>query len=273
MISFVRDAFLIDDVRSRGPLLANLFRREVRQRYKGSILGLLWAFIAPVSVMAAYAFVFHYVYRAIQIADYPLFLLTGMAVWFFFANGVAGGAPSIVQNTNLVKKVAFPRKFVPLSVIGGHGVTLIAMVGVLAVVNLVFVPASRSPVMLLLPAFILMLALLAFGIALALSAANVYFRDVEHILSAALLPWFFLTPVLYTPEALPEGVANLRWATFALDWVNFVSPFVYAVRDVLFFGRMPSLGIWAYCLVASLVALFVGTWVFRRLEGEMAVEL
>jgi lipopolysaccharide transport system permease protein len=273
LIQFARNALLIDAIRSRGPLLANLLRREVRQRYKGSILGLLWAFIAPVSVMAAYAFVFHYVYRAIDIPDYPLFLLTGMAVWFFFANGIASGAPSLVQNANLVKKVAFPRQFVPLSVVGGHGVTLVAMIVVLIPVNLVLVPASRSPVILLLPVFIVLLALLTFGLALALSAVDVYFRDVEHILGAVLLPWFFLTPILYTPSALPDGVSGLQWATFALDWVNFVSPFVYAIRDVLFFGQLPSFGIWIYCLVASTVALFGGTWAFRRLEGEMAVEL
>lgn len=237
------------------------------------MLGLLWAFIAPVSVMGAYALVFHYVYPTIVIDDFPLFLLTGMAVWFFFANSVAGGAPSLVQNSNLIKKVTFPREFIPLSVLGGHAVTLIAMLVVLVPINLIFIPASRSPAMLVLPIFVVLLAVLTFGLTLALSAVNVYFRDVEHILGALLLPWFFITPVLYGPEALPEGVAGLRWVTFSLDWVNFVSPFVYGVRDVLFFGRMPSLAIFVYCAVAAVVALLGGMWVFRRLEGEMAVEL
>jgi ABC-type polysaccharide/polyol phosphate export permease len=114
---------------------------------------------------------------------------------------------------------------------------------------------------------------MTFGFALIVSALNVYFRDVEHILGALLLPWFFLTPIFYTPETLPGGVARFRWLADALDWGNWVAPYIYVLRDTLFFGVMPSTGQLVFCVLVSAAFLVGGMYVFRRLEPEMAVEL
>jgi ABC-type polysaccharide/polyol phosphate export permease len=255
------------------PLLVSLLKREVRQRYKGSALGLLWTFISPLTVMLAYALVFHYLYRVVDIPDYPLFLLSGMVTWFLFAGGALGGAQSLVANANLIKKVRFPREIIPISVVGGHAVTALAMLAVLVPVNLTVVPDSRSVALLVLPAGLLLLGTMTIGFALIVAALNVYFRDVEHILAALLLPWFFLTPIFYTPESLPKGVEQFRWLAEALNWGNWVAPYVEVVRDPLFFGRWPSPSQLAFCVAVSAAFLTFGGWVFRRLEGEMAVEL
>lgn len=260
-------------IRRHRPLLVSLLRREVRQRYKGSALGLLWTFIAPLTVMLAYALVFHYVYRVVDIPDYPLFLLSGMVTWFLFAGGVQGAAQSLVSNANLIKKVRFPRELIPMSVVGSHVITTLAMLAVLVPVNLIVVPDSRSPVLLLLPVALVLLTMLTAGFSLMVAAANVYFRDVEHIIGALLLPWFFLTPIFYTPETLPAGAQDWQWLVDFLDWGNFVAPFVYVIRDAIFVGEWPSTGQVAYCVVAAFLMLGAGLAVFRRLEGEMAVEL
>lgn len=255
------------------PLLVNLLHREVRQRYKGSALGVVWTFVAPLTVMLAYSAVFHYVYKVVDIPDYPLFLLSGMVGWFFFAGGALAASQSLVANANLIKKVRFPRQLIPLSAIGGHAVTMLAMLAMLIPVNLIVVPASRNATILLLPVALVLLAAVTVGFGLILAAVNVYLRDTEHILGALLLPWFFLTPIFYTPQSLPGGVDQFRWLADALDWGNFVAPFIYVMRDSIFFGTWPGVARISYCVIAAAVFLAVGLWTFRKLEGEMAVEL
>ncbi|MEW6582478.1 MAG: ABC transporter permease [Actinomycetota bacterium] len=260
-------------IRRHRPLFVSLLKREVRQRYKGSALGLLWTFIAPLSVMLAYALVFHYVYRVVDIPDYPLFLLSGMVTWFLFAGGAQGAAQSLVGNANLIKKVRFPRELIPASVVGSHLVTAVAMLAVLVPVNLAVVPAARSATLVLLPVALLLITALTVGFALIVAALNVYFRDVEHILGALLLPWFFLTPIFYTPDSLPGGAQSFQWLADVLNWGNVVAPFVVVTRDAIFHGEWPSAGQLGYCVAAAAGMLAIGLAVFRRLEREMAVEL
>lgn len=259
--------------RQRRALLVTLLRREIRGRYKGSVLGIAWTFVLPLSVVIAYSAIFHYVYKIVDIADYPLFLLSGMVGWFFFGAGVQGASESIVGNANLVKKVRFPRQLIPFSAIAGHGMTMLVMFALLIPANLIIVPASRSAAMLILPVVLVLLGAMTYGFGLIVAAVNVYFRDVQYILGAILLPWFFLTPIFYTPDALPAGAEEFQWLTGVLEWGNFVAPYVIAVREAVFFGEWPSMAHLVYCVVCSAAMLAVGEWVFRRLEGEMAVEL
>jgi ABC-type polysaccharide/polyol phosphate export permease len=253
-------------------LFASMLRREVRQRYKGSVLGILWSLVTPLVMMGAYTLVFSLVFTAVPFDHYPAFLLTGLSVWVFFAGGLEAGTASIVASANLVKKVAFERSIVPLASTMSHLVTFAAMVAVLVPVNLILQPEARTT-MILLPALIVCLVVMTAGLALALSALNVYFRDVQHILGALLLPWFFLTPIFYSLDQLPENVSGNELAIDVLRYGNPLTPLVESVHDVAFFGQWPSVGQLVYVGVATAVSAIVGMLVFRRLEPEMAVEL
>ncbi len=264
---------LFEDRQRYIPLASSLIRREVRQRYKGSTFGLLWVFVAPITAMIAYSVVFHYVFRIVDIQPYPLFLISGLVTWLFFSASALGAASSIVDRAALIKKVRFPRELIPLSVVAGHGVTLLASLALIVPVNLIFVPETRNAALLILPVSVILVATMTAGFSLMLSAVNVYFRDVEHILTALLLPWFFLTPIFYSPDVLPRGAEELDWLAQLLAWGNWVSPFVDVVRDPLFFGQLPSLATFSYCVVVSLAFLVAGSWVFNRLQAEMAIEL
>jgi ABC-type polysaccharide/polyol phosphate export permease len=255
------------------PLAISLIRREVRQRYKGSAFGLLWVFVAPLVAMIAYSVVFHYVFRIVDIDPYPLFLMSGLITWIFFSASALGAASSIVDRAALVKKVKFPRELIPLSVVGGHAVTLFASLALLVPVNLIFVPQSRSAALVILPVSIVLVAMMTAGFALILAAVNVYFRDVEHILAAVLLPWFFLTPVFYSPDVLPKGAEEFEWLAGVLAWGNWVSPFIDVVRDPIFFGEFPAWNTLGYCFAVAAAFLVLGIWVFNRLQAEMAIEL
>jgi lipopolysaccharide transport system permease protein len=255
------------------PLFLNLLRREVRQRYKGSVLGVLWTFIAPLTVLVAYSLVFHYLYRVVKVPDYALFALTGLVVWYFFAGAAVAASSSLIANANLVRKVAFPRALIPMSAVGGNAVTMLAMLAVLVPINLIVAPAARSPALVLLPVIVLLLIAMTYGFSLMIAGANVYFRDVEHILAALLLPWFFLTPIFYTPDSLPEGASSVQWLVNVLNWGNWVTPYVDVTRDVALNGVWPPANQMVFCVLVAAFFVVAGHLLFRRLEGEMAVEL
>jgi lipopolysaccharide transport system permease protein len=253
-------------------LFMSLLRREVRARYKGSAIGVAWSLVTPIVMMGAYTLVFTLIFPIATFEHYPAYLLTGLTVWVFFAGGLESGTASLVANASLVKKVAFDRSVVPLASMLSHLVTFAVMAAVLIPLNLWLQPDARVTIALL-PVLIACLIVLAAGATLALSALNVYFRDVQHILGALLLPWFFLTPIFYSLDDLPAGVTRHDWVIEALRYGNPVTPLVEAIQDVAFFGEWPSVaGLLHITSVTTAVAV-LGVVVFRRLEREMAVEL
>lgn len=251
------------------PLFENLVRREVRQRYKGSVIGLLWTLINPIVMVGVYSVVFRYLLRFDSINPYALFLFVGLTVWTFFSGGVQVATSSLVANSQLVTKVAFPRAIVPLAAITGNAFTAAAMMAIALPLCLIFGQGSLLP-LLLLPVLIILLTVLTIGLGLLLAGLNVYFRDTEYVYGALSLPWFFLSPIFYTYEVL-SGVDG--WVLNLLHYGNFASPFILAFQDVMFFGRWPDPFDVLYMVVAATVIAVIGWRVFTRLERDMALEL
>ena len=152
-----------------------------------------------------------------------------------------------------------------------HLVSFAVMLAVVIVLSLVKLPEARDTVWLSIPLAALFACIVA-GFALAVASLNALFRDVEHLLAALLLPWFFLTPILYSLGELP-GVADYPAAEFAMHWVNFLTPPIEALRAVLYFGEAPALGDTIYTAVGALVALAFGAFVFTRSDDRIAVEV
>jgi len=254
-------------------VFANLTRREIRGRYKGSWLGVVWSLITPIVMMLAYTLVFTIIFQVGtlgEIPNYSLFLLTGLALWVFFAGALVSAATSLIASGELVKKVRFPREIVPAASVFSQGLATAVMLAALIPINLAIMPGDRKA-MLLLPVVLLAFLMLIMGLAFAVSVLNVYFRDIEHILSALLLPWFFLTPILYTFTSFP--LATNEWVVDVLKYANFVTPFVLALQDVLYWGLVPSARLLTYILVVGAGTLVGGYLIFRRLERNLAVEL
>jgi len=203
---------------------------------------------------------------------YALYLLVGLTVWLFFSSSLTMASRSLVDSAALVKKVRFPRQLVPFSVVATQLVAFAAMLAVLIVVDLIVIPETRDTIWLSLPLSVVVIAFVA-GISLAVACANVVFRDVEHLITALLLPWFFLTPILYRLEDLPGGVQRYDWVVTILRWVNPITPPIYALRDPMFYGRLPHVWDVVYLCVAAVVALGLGAWVFSRVDDQIAVEL
>lgn len=254
-------------------LFSNLFRRDFAAKYKGSVLGVAWSLANPLLLMAIYLLVFSVLWRAVGTIDhYPLYLLSGLAVWAFLSASLTAAARSMVDTAELIKKVRFPRQLVPFSVVATQLVSFAAMLVTLFVVDLIVLPRTRETIWLALPLSALVLALVA-GLALAVASANVLFRDVEHLVGALLLPWFFLTPIIYSLEKLPGGLDRHHALKELLRWGNPVTPPIEALRAPLYEGRLPRVADVAYLAVAAAVALGLGALVFRRVDDRIAVEL
>jgi ABC-type polysaccharide/polyol phosphate export permease len=262
---------LYTDVVRYPDLFMNIFRRELHGKYRGSILGLFWTLINPLALMAVYTFVFSVLLKAFDVEHYPLFVLSGLVTWVFFQSAVQMACSSLFAQPSLVKQVRFPRHFLPLAVVATNIVTLAAMLFIVLVVNLIFIPEMRTTFWVVFPLLIPLIAL-ATGLAVVFSYVTVVYRDVEHLMLTIFLPWFFLTPVFYNFDAVP-GLNDRAWLTSVLYWGNFVSPFVRAIRDPLFYGLMPRLIDVAYVTVAGALALAVGVLVARRMDDQVAAQL
>ena len=253
-------------------LFGNLWRRDLQTRYKGSVLGVAWSLVNPLVLMGIYVLVFSLLWKVATFPHYALYLLVGLTVWLFFSSSLTMAARSLVDSAALVKKVRFPRQLVPLSVVATQLVAFAAMLAVLIIVNLIVIPETRDTIWLSLPLSLVVVAFVG-GISLAVACANVVFRDVEHLISAVLLPWFFLTPILYRLEDLPGGVQRYDWVVTILRWVNPLTPPIYALRDPMFYGRLPDAWDVVYLCAGTVVALGLGAWVFTRVDDRIAVEL
>ena len=264
-------AVYTDLVRYR-ELFANLFRRNFHARYRGSVLGIAWSLVNPLALMAVYLLVFGVLLRQKTIPHYWLFLLAGLACWILFATSLQAAARSLLDNAELIRKVRFPRQLVPFAVVATQLVTFAVMLAILIVLSLVFVPRARTMVWLSIPLSALFVCVVA-GLALAVACLNVLFRDVEHILAAALLPWFFLTPILWSFNYLPSGAQGHHKLLDVLRWGNVITPPITAVRDTLWLGRAPRAADVVYLAASALVALGAGAFFFRRIDDRIAIEL
>src|SRR6266498_3928078 len=253
-------------------LFGNLFRRDVQAKYRGSLLGVAWTLANPVLLMAVYLLVFSVLWKTpfSNGGHYGLFLLVGLSACIFFAASVPSASRSLLDNANLIRKTRFPRQLVPLSVVATHLISFGVMLVALLVLNFALLPRVRGTEWLALPLGLALVALTA-GLALALASLNVLFRDVEFLVAAFLLPLFFLTPVLY-PLSDPQ-IARRDWVVDVIHWGNPLSPVVEALRDPLFYGRLPRLWDVVYVVIASVAALALGALVFRSVDDQIAVEV
>lgn len=266
------------EIASRRELFVNLTLRELRSKYKRSVLGWAWSMLNPLTTLVIYATVFGIFLRVEPdtgdpsgLKNFAMFLMCGLLPYTFLANGLNGGMTSLIGNANLVKKVYFPREILVGATVASWLVSFLIELGVLAVVLAFFgnIVVVWVPVVLLLVAIQTMFVT---GLALALAGAAVYFRDLQHLLGLVLQVWLYSAPIVY-PVSLVQGeVGTGRWK-ITLYNLNPLTRFVEAYRDALYHLRFPPLDHLAYLVGVSIAVLLAGWWVFSRLEGKLAEEL
>ena len=254
-------------------LFASLFQRDLRAKYKGSALGLVWTLALPVTLMLVYLVVFSVMWKAptTDVDDYWLFLLCGLPPWVFFATSLQSSARSLLENASLIRKVRFPRQLVPLSIVATQLVAFVVMTAVVLVLAMVFLPDSRATAWLAIPIGAV-IVLFVSGLSLAVASANAIYRDIEFVVAALLLPLFFLTPILYSLDNLP-GADTHPWLVDLIQWGNPITPVVECFRAPLFLGEVPATADLVYLVVETLVALVLGSVVFTSVDDRIAAEV
>jgi ABC-2 type transport system permease protein len=262
-------------------LTLNLTLRELRGKYKRSVLGWTWSLINPLSTVIIFSIIFSLFLKIDPptgdpsgLHSFPLFLLCGLLCWNFFATGTMSSMGSLIANSNLIKKVYFPREILVASTVASVLVAFAVEMLVLCVVLLVF----GNMVIPWIPMALVLMAIetvFVLGIGLALSVVNVYFRDVEHFVNIGLQALFYSAPIVYPIRYVPTS-AQFLGMTIPVRQIYELNPlvkFVNSFRAVLYDLRFPPIGDIAYLVAWSVAMLLLGLWVFSKLERRLAEEL
>ncbi len=256
---------LLSDIVNRRELLAMLVVRNIKIRYKESVLGFLWTLLGPVFLIVIYA-VFLGIMRFSM--SLPL-LVTGIFVWQYLAMSLGDSVNAILGNSNLVKKAAFPRVLLPLSMVLANFVNFaLSLVIVVVYLKMVGVPFG---LLAWLPLAMVTQVALCTGVSLALSSVNVFFRDVQHLVGVFTMAWFFLTPVIYSPEMVTQKFSNP--VIHQLFYLNPMTGLLALYRAALMGEALPSVALWGPSLLVSWLVCGAGVVVFQGLQKGFADEL
>lgn len=257
--------------RHRG-LLAALTLRELKARYRGSILGFFWSLVQPLLLLAVYTFVFSVVFapRSAGADPYALFLVCGLFPWIWLSTALVEGTTSLVASAGLIRRAVFPAELLPIVPVLSNLVHLLLAMPVLAV-GVALARYQGFAVggwgVLALPAIVLLELPFIAGMALALASLHAHFKDVKDLLTSTLTLLFFMTPVLFPLSAVT--IPLLR----RVVRVNPVTPFTLAYQEALFAGRFPSTALWLEMGAVALVAWIAGCWIFDRLRETLVEAL
>jgi len=253
--------------RYRG-LIQSLVSRELKARYRGSVLGFFWSFANPLLLLLVYTFVFSYVMRPPEgIHDYALFLFCGLLPWTWFQTSLVESSGVLISGGNLIKKVMFPAEILPIVTVLSNLVHFLFGL-IILIVFLVYYQAPLQPVELLwFPIVVIVQLVLTLGFALILSALTVHFRDIKDILGNVMTLWFFATPIIYSWKNPPAQIRRF------LD----LNPFTHlavSYQEILYFDGPFGHWKWLLALGGGSVALFLfGYFLFDRLRDSFAEEV
>lgn len=246
-------------------MVYSLVKRDLRGKYKGSVLGFMWTFVNPLLQLLVYNMVFSIIMRA-GVEKFYLYLFVGLIPWLFFSAAITGGSTCIIAQKDLIKKIRFPREIIPISYVTSQFVNMLLSFIVVIIVSVVSGVRPTIGGILCLPIIMMVEYLMALGIALISSSLTVYFRDLEHILAIVAMAWLYATPICYPVEMVPAEylpIYNL----------NPVTPIVNAYRDVLYWGRTPDLRTLLLAVLIGIVTVFLGVIIFGKLQRRFAEEL
>ncbi|MBT4983959.1 MAG: ABC transporter permease [Ilumatobacter sp.] len=254
-------------------LLYLLTLKELRTRYRGSILGWAWSLLNPISQMIIFSIIFLKVFGGVPprgsasgVENFPLYFLSGLLPFQFFAISVGASIGSVQGGASLIKKVAFPHEHLVLSIVFTQFVTVCIELLVLSVTFLIF-GSFMFQWLIPMAALLILIAIFTTGVSLALSAANVFFHDINYLWGIVAQLLFYASPIIFVIGQVPSPFVN-KWAA----WTP-TGAFVTASHEILYDNVFPSLARWGYIAVCGIVAFAFGAWIFNRLSPRFAEEI
>ena len=244
-------------------MLASLVKRDIRGRYKGSLLGVLWNIIVPLVQVVVYLLVFTSIFKP-NIDNYAIYMITGMVLWFYFADCLSEGSFIMIVNSDMLKKIYFPRSVLPISVVLARfvnfAITLVIMLAIIIVTGY----GVSLYALLYTPILIVLFILFMIGSTLMFSALDVYFRDIQYIISVTLMALIWLTPIMYM-----RGTFDNPFLETILSY-NPMTYYVEFMQSIFYWGTAPELMNILICAGLSIGMFIIGILVFNYLEKDFA---
>ncbi len=238
-------------------LVKNLVVRDLKLRYRSSVLGFLWCLVNPLLMMGVFTLVFTVLLTNNNIEHFPVFILIGILAWNLHSTALVGAINSVVGGAQLIQKVYFPREVLPIATVLSNTVNfLLSLIALFALVLIFQVQLTAT--LIFLPLVILVQVIFTVGIALFLSALNVFYRDTASIMETMMLAWFFLTPIFYRIEDVFPAYSRLMYI------LNPLASIIAAYRDILYYGTMSNLDFFSRTAVTAVVVLVLGYLFFIR---------
>ena len=244
-------------------MIFNLTRREIRGRYKGSFLGFFWNFIVPLIQILVYIVVFTMIFRS-GIENYSIYLISGMVFWILFSDSLVDGSAIMVNNSDMLKKIYFPRSVLTISIVLSKVVNCLIMIALFFVIagfmnyGVSLKAISFLPVILIISFFFIL------GIVLLLSALDVYLRDVQYLVSVILMAWVWMSPIMYATEYIDNEALK------SFIGYNPITYFANVYHDILYWKAVPNYYDLIICALLSAATMIIGCIVFRKLEKDFA---
>ncbi len=244
-------------------LLSELTKREIKSRYKQSVLGYAWVILNPFFQMLVMAFVFSHIMRIPVIGvPYTIYLYVGLLPWTLFASSLTSSVNALVNNASLITKIYFPREIFVLSTI----LAKIVDFALASIVLILFLFWFKIPLTInllwFIPIFVIQ-QIFTYAVYLMISSFNLFYRDIQYVLNLGIIIWMYLTPVIYPVELIPQKYR-------LIFQINPMAVLVNAYRQIILSGSMPSIKSLAIAAIASCVLFGVSYWIFKKLEGVFA---
>ena len=245
-------------------LLKTSISKDVRGKYKNSVLGIIWSFLNPLLQIAVYAIVFPLIMKS-SLPNYTVFLCCGLIPWNFFSAAISRTSFTMIENGNIIKKVYFPREILPISVTTSEAINFV----ISTVIILAFVLGYGMGItkfIIFYPIILLVQYLLLIGISFIVSSVTVYFRDLQHFIGIVLQLLFYATPIVYAPDSIPQD----------FQWILQFNPMTYIIncyRDIFYYQQMPDFVSLAMVLIGSIILCLIGYFIFNKLQKRFAEEI
>ena len=244
--------------------LKTSIKKEFRGKYKKSFLGVLWSFINPLLQLLVYALVFPHIMR-VQVENYTMFLVVVLIPWNFFSSTISQSTSIIIASTGIIKKVYFPRVILPIANVTSNLLNFIIS-SIIVIAALLISGIGIGESIIVFPLILLIQYILSLAISLLLSSVTVYIRDLEYFINVLMMLWFYVTPVLYSIDMIPDKFKNILM-------LNPMTLIITSYREILYYKRIPDLGPLLILGGICILLLIIGYLIFNKCEKKFAEEL
>jgi len=247
-------------------LIRNLVARDLKVKYRGSVIGFFWSLLNPLVMMAVYTVVFRH-FLGFGDKNFPIFLMCGLLPWIFFSTSLTMATGAITGASNLVKKVYFPREILPLSITISNLVQFL-LTFIVLFPSILFFHIKINPLLIILglPVILVIHIVFTLGLSFLISSLSVYYTDTPHLLEIITMVWFWGTPIIYNFKDIPDA-----WKKFIM--MNPMTSFINIYRDICMFNKIPSMFEIGIVIISSIISLLMGYLVFQKLKKRFGEEL